>query len=194
MYRGKLFAVGGNPENFTASNKTMWLLHLASNGKYRYNNPQNLTQREAYDLLERYRQGDLRPVKSHNDIANSPMGEAYFSSLVQKAIIQASQVGITWNKKHRQPAFFIHDPDTGEDTPVYGRLGDAYIRRNGHSAFTDWLRRSVPDMIDRSRIIIPHDYLFSPEFDLVRTCEAEALRVLKGGGITGLDLVEIPSD
>lgn len=194
MHRGKLFAVGGNPENFTASNKTMWLLHLASNGTYRYSNPRNLSQREAFDLLQQYRGGDLKPAKTFSEIANSQMGEAYFSSLVQKAIIQASQAGITWNKKRRPPSFFIHDPETGDEIPVYGRLGDAYIRRNGHSAFTDWLRRSVPDMIDRTRIIIPHDYMFAPEFDLVRTCEAEALRVLRNGGITGLDLVELPAD
>jgi hypothetical protein len=192
MYRGKLFAVGGNPENFTASQKTMWLLHLASKGQHNYHNHHNLTQAEAYDLLEKYRKGSLKAVKSHREIADSAMGEAYFSSLIQKATIAANQAGITWHKKRRAVSFHIYDPETDQEIPVYGRLGDAYIRRSGHSAFTDWLRRSIPEMVDKSRIIIPHDYMFSYEFELLQACEQEALRVLRNGGITGLDLIEQP--
>ena len=192
MYRGKYFAVGGNPDNFPASPKTRWALHRASGGEYHYRETKGLTQGEAFDLLTKYDTGQLKSRKTFAEMADSALGAAYFEALMDRAIATANAAGRKWLKKNRKSSFVIYLPEQDREVPVCGSLGDAYIRRDGHSAFTDWLRKNMPDIIDGKRIVVPHEHMEHLEFDLLRTCEEAALRVFRMAGVPGLDLVEQP--
>ena len=190
MARDKTFSIGGNPENFPASKKTMYLLHMASHGEHHYSNPKHLTQGQAYQLIGKFQ----RKMKARLEI-NTVLSDAYFESVFWKAVESANNAGGRWidGNKAKKAKWFIYHEDTDYEEPIIGRIGDVYIKYDAKSLFTDWLKHQLKELTLGSRIIIPHDYLDRREFDLLRACEDAAMKTLLNLGIKGFILIENPA-
>ena len=173
MARDKTFSIGGNPENFPASKKTMYLLHMASHGEHHYSNPKHLTQGQAYQLIGKFQR----------------------ESVFWTAVESANNAGGRWidGNKAKKAKWFIYHEDTDYEEPIIGRIGDVYIKYDAKSLFTDWLKHQLKELTLGSRIIIPHDYLDRREFDLLRACEDAAMKTLLNLGIKGFILIENPA-
>lgn len=174
-----VFDFGQSP----ATDRQLYKLWLLSGKKEDFRG-RNLTRRDASKIIER-----LEQKRSDRPTRNPTHLNAY-KGVYDRAVSAASAAGAKWLAENRDPVFSIFDPETGKRCPVFGRVGEVFIRfPDSKSPFGRWLKEHAFNK-QHQYVYLPHAYFGRLEYGLQKACIKAALKELEAGGVRNLRLYD----